>query len=80
MRFPASGGVVKAVGAKLLVQQLVLNPFFYLPGFYVSTGLLLGHGAEAIKTKIESEYTETLMYLWAIWVPTTAVVSSFALD
>lgn len=73
-RFPPSGGLIKAVGAKLVIQHALLNPFIYLPWFYVSTGVILGQSKEAIINKVEREYTDTLLYLWTVWVPTTAVV------
>jgi protein Mpv17 len=71
------GASFKAVAQKTLLQQGGLNPFVYLPLFFCTQGLLLGHDWECTMTRIQNDYTTTLKTVWCVWVPASLLQFMF---
>ncbi|CAE8678210.1 unnamed protein product [Polarella glacialis] len=65
------------VVSKVVLQHAVINPFLYLPFFYIGNGLMLGKDVTEIREKAEAEYWLTLGYIWKFWIPISAL--NFAL-
>ncbi|KAL1524099.1 hypothetical protein AB1Y20_019009 [Prymnesium parvum] len=65
---PQSHGL-RSLLPKMCCTQLVINPFVYLPLFYLWTGAVLGRSLAQTREKAEKEYWRTLKATWALFVP-----------
>ena len=68
-RFPPSGGKFRAMLLKTGVNQLIMNPFVYLPLFYLWTGTVAGRSSDQIIDKATREYKPSLYATWLIFTP-----------
>ncbi len=59
---------------KLVLQHGLINPFLYIPIFYVLTGLAKRMDPSNISDQLRAKYKETLGTTWMVWIPVTAVV------
>ncbi|CAE8734407.1 unnamed protein product [Polarella glacialis] len=62
---PQAGGWLTVL-PKVAASQLIANPFFYMPTFYLWTGLILGRTLDESITKARREYWDTLLACWAV--------------
>ena len=69
---PRSGGV-RTLVPKMLVTQLLVNPFGYLPLFYTWTGAVLDRTPAQTLEKARREYWVTLKATWIFFVPFNVV-------
>ena len=69
---PRSGGV-RTLVPKMLITQLMVNPFLYLPLFYTWTGVVLGRTPAQTLEKARREYWVTLKATWIFFVPFNVV-------
>ena len=65
-----------SLGRKLLVQHAFLNPFVYLPAFFVWNSVLRGeaHSLEDVLDYGRERFLTTYASTLAFWVPVTSVV------
>ena len=63
---PQAGGGVRTVAAKVVASQLLVNPFLYLPTFYLWTGGVLGRSLKETGDKAQREYWSMLKATWAV--------------
>ena len=51
------------------INQLIVNPFVYLPLFYCWTGACVARTAEQTREKARHEYLDSLLATWCIFTP-----------
>lgn len=66
--FPHRVGL-RSVISKVMVNQLVMNPFVYLPLFYTWTGFAYWRTVDEILVKARREYWTSLKATWLIFTP-----------
>lgn len=60
---------LKAAFAKLALSQSLLQPFVYVPFFFLVHGLLLGQRLHQIGTELTTNYFALLFRLWTLFMP-----------
>ena len=65
-RLPMAGGGWPRVAAKVAMAQLIVNPFMYLPVFYLWTGLVLRRSLKDTQDKAKREYWAMLQATWLV--------------
>lgn len=60
---------MKSVVAKVTASQAILNPFIYVPYFYILHGLLSGDGLLNSVHRMEAEHFQMLLRIWALYIP-----------
>ena len=63
---PQAGGGLLVVAAKVGASQLIANPFFYLPTFYLWTGAVLGRSLSETHDKARREAWSVLKATWVV--------------
>ena len=63
---------VKALAYKTLCQHGLLNPFLYIPAFFLSQGWWLGKSWEETKETASRSYVATLSSCYLFWIPATS--------
>ena len=63
---------VKALACKTLCQHGILNPFFYIPAFFLSQGVWMDKSWEETKETTVRSYWPTLSSCWVFWIPATS--------
>ena len=71
--FPRKPSELGALARKTAFNQLVMNPFVYLPLFYLWTGACAGLSAQQMVDKAQAEYLSTLLAAWGIFTPANLV-------
>lgn len=66
--FPGFG--LRLVMGKLAATQTFLQPFVYVPFFFIVHGMFCGQSSTEIRNKIRKEYFSLLFRLWALFMPT----------
>jgi len=66
--FPGFG--LRLVMGKLAATQTLLQPFVYVPFFFIVHGMFCGQSLTEIKHKIRSDYFSLLLRLWSLFMPT----------
>lgn len=66
--FPGFG--LRLVMGKLAATQTFLQPFVYVPFFFIVHGMFCGQTFTEIRTKIRSDYFTLLFRLWSLFMPT----------
>jgi hypothetical protein len=64
-----SAGALRSLLSKTAMNQLVTNPFVYLPLFYTYTGFMYGRSMEETFDKAQREYWASLRCTWLIFTP-----------
>lgn len=64
------GAGMGCVLKKLALTQTLLQPFVYVPFFFVFHGLLIGQTLQDIFTRFTSDYFSLLLRLWSLFMPT----------
>lgn len=64
------GNGTKAVLKKLAVTQAILQPFVYVPFFFVFHGFLMGQSSHDIMNRFSNDYFSLLFRLWSLFMPT----------
>ena len=67
-RFGAAGAL-RMLLSKTAANQLITNPFIYLPLFYSWTGLVYGRSIDETMEKVRREYLSSLQATWLIFTP-----------
>ena len=65
-RLPMAGGGWARVAAKVAMAQLLVNPFVYLPVFYLWTGAVLRRSLKDTQAKAQREYWGMLRATWLV--------------
>jgi len=60
---------LKAAFGKLALTQSLLQPFVYVPFFFLVHGLLLGQRLHQIGTELTTNYFALLFRLWTLFMP-----------
>ena len=63
-----------ATAKRVAFQQLVFNPFVFMPTFFTVYGVGMGLTLAELETKFRREYANAMVECWRVWVPTTLVV------
>lgn len=66
--FPQRRGL-HSMAPKVLITQLILNPFIYLPMFYSWTAIYYGRSVDETLQKVRREYWPSLYAAWAVFTP-----------
>mmetsp|Transcript_43373 Transcript_43373/g.85968 ORF Transcript_43373/g.85968 Transcript_43373/m.85968 type:complete len:265 (-) Transcript_43373:32-826(-) len=72
---PGTG--LKPSVVKLMCTQTILQPFGYVPFFFVVHGLLLMQSSLEILAQFERDYFALLVRLWSLFMPTRLVMFLF---
>jgi len=62
---------------KLMCTQTILQPFGYVPFFFIVHGLFLMESPHEILAQIQSDYFALLVRLWSIFMPTRLLMFLF---
>jgi peroxisomal membrane protein 2 len=63
-------------GIKVVIDQFIQAPIFTVL-IFAFLGALEGKTLEAIQSQLKSDYKETLVANWKLWVPATAINIGF---
>jgi hypothetical protein len=55
---------------KLAATQTLIQPFVYIPFFFLCHGLLLGQSLTEIGDEVSRKYFSVLLRLWTLFMPT----------
>lgn len=60
---------LRLVMGKLAATQTLLQPFVYVPFFFIVHGMFCGQSFTEIRNRIRSDYFDLLFRLWALFMP-----------
>ena len=56
-----------------LIDNFIHSPIFYIPAFYMSTGILQGHSFTSSFATLKHGYQEVMLQTWMMWIPLQAL-------
>eukprot|EP00928_Gymnodinium_smaydae_P076507 TRINITY_DN59531_c0_g1_i1.p1 TRINITY_DN59531_c0_g1~~TRINITY_DN59531_c0_g1_i1.p1 ORF type:complete len:231 (+),score=10.63 TRINITY_DN59531_c0_g1_i1:78-770(+) len=62
---PMATGKTRYVFAKVAINQFIMNPFIFLPCFYMWTGAIFGRSMDETIAKAQDEYWRVLTACWS---------------
>jgi len=60
---------LRLVMGKLAATQTILQPFVYVPFFFIVHGMFCGQSSAEIRDKIRRDYFDLLFKLWSLFMP-----------